>query len=66
VRLPFGRGVVVPRGPLEDVWGRDTPEAAASLEVIVSRLRRKLTRGEGASLVRTVRGVGYALDEEGT
>jgi two-component system response regulator PrrA len=67
VRLVRAHGVVVPREVLlEDVWGRDTPEAAASLEVIVSRLRRKLTRGEGASLVRTVRGVGYALDEEGT
>jgi DNA-binding response OmpR family regulator len=66
VRLVKARGVVVPRETLlEDVWGRDTPEAAASLEVIVSRLRRKLPRGAGGSLVRNVRGVGYALDEAG-
>lgn len=66
VRLMKARGVVVPREALlEDVWGRDTPEAAASLEVIVSRLRRKLPRPDGGSLVRNVRGVGYALDEAG-
>jgi len=64
-RLLRARGGVVPRETLlADVWGRDTPEAAASLEVIVSRLRRKLSRADGGSLVRNVRGVGYALDEE--
>lgn len=64
-RLLRARGGVVPREALlADVWGRDTPEAAASLEVIVSRLRRKLPRADGGSLVRNVRGVGYALDEE--
>lgn len=64
-RLLRARGGVVPREALlADVWGRDTPEAAASLEVIVSRLRRKLSRADGGSLVRNVRGVGYALDEE--
>lgn len=66
VRLLRAGGVVVPREALlEDVWGRGTPEAAASLEVIVSRLRRKLPRSGGGSLVRNVRGVGYALDEGG-
>ena len=65
VRLARAHGVVVPRESLlEDVWGVDTPETAASLEVIVSRLRRKLARGAGSSLVRNVRGVGYALDED--
>jgi len=63
-RLLKARGAVVARETLlEDVWGHDTPEAAASLEVIVSRLRRKLPRGADGSLVRNVRGVGYALDE---
>lgn len=65
-RLARARGVVVAREVLlEELWGHDTPEAAASLEVIVSRLRRKLATGEGGSLVRNVRGVGYALDEAG-
>ncbi len=62
-RLVRAGGVVVERETLlEDVWGADTPEAAASLEVIVSRLRRKLAKGGGASPLRNVRGVGYALD----
>lgn len=62
-RLVRARGVVVSREVLlEDVWGADTPEAAASLEVIVSRLRRKLGPGGGRSLLRNVRGIGYALD----
>lgn len=64
-RLVRAGGVVVARETLlEDVWGADTPEAAASLEVIVSRLRRKLRQGGGGSLLRNVRGVGYALDAE--
>ncbi len=66
-RLVRAGGVVVERETLlEDVWGADTPEAAASLEVIVSRLRRKLASGGGASLLRNVRGIGYALDAEET
>ena len=66
LQLVRARGGVVPREVLlEDVWGRETPEAAASLEVIISRLRRKLPRTDGSSLVRNVRGVGYALDEDG-
>jgi len=64
-RLVRAGGVVVARETLlEDVWGADTPEAAASLEVIVSRLRRKLRQGGRASLLRNVRGIGYALDED--
>ena len=46
---------------LEEIWGESTPEAAASLEVIVARVRRKLERGDRESLIRTVRGFGYAL-----
>ena len=47
---------------LEEVWGDATPEASASLEVIVARLRRKLQPAAGRlPLVRTVRGLGYAL-----
>ena len=64
-RLVRAGGVVVARETLlEDVWGADTPEAAASLEVIVSRLRRKLRQGGRASLLRNVRGIGYALDAD--
>jgi len=52
-------GRVVSRDALLDgVWGVNTDAAAASLEVLVGRIRRKLAR----DLIRTVRGVGYALD----
>lgn len=61
-RLVSARGRVVSRADLLDgLWGESTPESAASLEVIVARLRRKLDRRNGESLIRTVRGVGYAL-----
>jgi two-component system OmpR family response regulator len=44
---------------LESIWGEASERTAASLEVLMARLRRKLeaTRGE---CIRTVREVGYA------
>ena len=55
-------GRVVSRSDLlESVWGEASETAASSLEVLVGRLRRKL----GAELIRTLRGEGYALAEEG-
>lgn len=46
---------------LERAWGEATESARASLEVIVSRLRRKLTGPGGRHALRTARGFGYAL-----
>jgi DNA-binding response OmpR family regulator len=61
-RLARGRGHAVARDDLlEDVWGHATDEAAASLEVILARLRRKLEHDGKGSLIRTLRGYGYAL-----
>jgi DNA-binding response OmpR family regulator len=61
-RLALGGGHVVARDDLlEEVWGEATAETAASLEVIVARLRRKLEHDGKGTLIRTVRGVGYAL-----
>lgn len=49
---------VVERGViLEEVWGEVTESAAASLEVLIGRIRRKL----GREIVQTARGRGYAL-----
>jgi DNA-binding response OmpR family regulator len=42
---------------LERVWQRKGPSEAASLEVLMGRIRKKL----GTEVVRTVRGEGYAL-----
>jgi two-component system, OmpR family, response regulator len=52
---------VVSRGHLLEVgWESDTPASAASLEVLVGRIRRKL----GDKLIRTQRGEGYTLEAD--
>jgi len=56
--LALRAGRVVPRPQLlEEVWGESSDSAGASLEVLVGRIRRKL----GRSIVRTLRGEGYAI-----
>ena len=61
--LALAEGRVVPTETLlERVWGETDERARASLEVIVSRIRRKLDAPGGRPLLRTVRGSGYALD----
>jgi two-component system, OmpR family, response regulator len=56
--LASARGRVVPRAYiLEQVWSEDEASAAASLDVLMTRIRKKL----GSDAVRTVRGEGYAL-----
>lgn len=52
------RRVVTRAALLEQGWGDANGGAAASLEVLVSRIRRKL----GDGLIRTVRGEGYVLE----
>lgn len=57
--LSLSRGRVVSRARLlDEVWGDDSESASSSLEVLITRIRKKL----GGELVRTVRGEGYALD----
>ena len=52
------RGHVVPRPDiLEAIWGEASESAAASLEVLIGRLRRKLSPGGGEALIRTHRGL---------
>jgi two-component system OmpR family response regulator len=52
------RGRIVSRIEiLESLWATDTAAAAASLDVIVGRVRKKL----GTALVRTIRGEGYSI-----
>jgi len=56
-------GRLVSREELLDlVWHAATPAASDSLDVIVSRLRRKLGPAEGGIGVRTLRGQGYVLE----
>src|SRR5271169_2201559 len=44
---------------LEDVWGEATPETSASLDVFISRLRRKLGERGLPEAIETVRGYGF-------
>ena len=56
-------GRVVPRDELlETLWGERSASASESLDVIMSRLRRKLGENEGGCAVRTVRGAGYCFE----
>ena len=56
-------GRVVSRDELlEALWGELSPEASASLDVIMSRLRRKLGDAPERCRVSTVRGEGYRFE----
>jgi DNA-binding response OmpR family regulator len=59
--LAWRDGRVVPRDEiLEAVWGDASERAAASLDVLVARIRRKLAEHDVREAVRTVRQVGYS------
>jgi two-component system, OmpR family, response regulator len=47
---------------LESVWHEVTPAAAESLDVIMSRLRRKLGNPQDGCSIRTVRGEGFVFE----
>jgi two-component system phosphate regulon response regulator PhoB len=49
---------------LDGVWGREVYVDERTVDVHVGRLRKALNRGRSRDPVRTVRGVGYALDEQ--
>jgi DNA-binding response OmpR family regulator len=48
---------------LDHVWGYDYSPDSNLVDVYVTYLRRKLDRGHNRKLIRTVRGVGYALGD---
>lgn len=53
---------VIARARLMELGGvRDAPSSDRSVDVLVSRLRRKLTHGGRSAPIVTVRGVGYML-----
>lgn len=56
------RGQAVSRGDiLEAVWGEESQSTEASLEVLIGRLRRKLSPESSDGLIRTHRGFGYSI-----
>lgn len=57
-------GRVVPKSVLEDkIYGFDEEVSSNSVEVHVSRLRKRLTKNGASVSVHTLRGVGYLLSE---
>jgi len=59
--LAWRDGRVVPRDELlEAVWGDATERVAASFDVLLARIRRKLSEHGVREALRTVRQVGYA------
>ncbi|GAC1352958.1 MAG: response regulator [Polyangiales bacterium] len=59
--LAWRDGRVVPRDEiLEAIWGDNSTANGSSLEVLLTRIRRKLGAKCGCDAIRTVRQVGYA------
>jgi len=48
---------------LDHLWGYDYDSESNLVDVYVAYLRRKVDKGHKRSLIRTVRGVGYALGD---
>jgi len=48
---------------LDHIWGYDYATDSNLVDVYMAYLRRKVDRGGGPKLIRTVRGVGYALGD---
>ncbi len=62
--LMRNEGRVVTRTQILDhVWGYEYSPDSNLVDVYVTYLRRKVDRGHDRSLIRTVRGTGYALEE---
>ena len=61
--LARNAGRIVPRGELQrQLWQTPLPGSSKSLDMHVSSLRRKLQSAGSQVVIRTSRGVGFALD----
>jgi two-component system phosphate regulon response regulator PhoB len=49
---------------LDGVWGNDVYVDERTVDVHIGRLRRALNRGRSRDPIRTVRGAGYAFNEQ--
>jgi DNA-binding response OmpR family regulator len=62
--LMRNEGQVVTRTQILDhLWGYDYATDSNLVDVYVAYLRRKVDKGHGRKLIRTIRGVGYALGD---
>lgn len=58
-------GRVVPKRALEEgLYGFDDDVSSNTVEVLLSRLRKRLTQGGAGVTIHTLRGVGYMLAED--
>jgi DNA-binding response OmpR family regulator len=58
------KGRVLPRASMvEAIWGYDSDVEENTLDVFIRLLRQKIELPEAPKLIRTVRGVGYCLQE---
>ncbi|MFN8526629.1 MAG: response regulator transcription factor [Chloroflexota bacterium] len=51
---------------IDSVWGFDFPDTSNVIEVYVGRIRRKLTEAGAPTMIQTVRGAGYRLQDPTT
>jgi DNA-binding response OmpR family regulator len=58
------KGRVLPRSTIvEQIWGFDTEIEDNTLDVFIRLLRNKIELPDAPKLIRTVRGIGYSLQE---
>lgn len=63
-RLLRRTGRVVPKRILEDgLYGFDDEGSTNSVEVLMSRLRKRLQQSDSGVVIHTLRGIGYLIDE---
>jgi two-component system phosphate regulon response regulator PhoB len=48
---------------LDLVWGRSAGVDERTVDVHIGRLRKRLSKGRERDPIRTVRGAGYAIDD---
>lgn len=58
-------GIVVPREIILDrIWGLESDVSSNNIDSYMKILRKKLEQGDGKTIIKTVRGVGYRLEAE--
>ncbi len=56
-------GIVVPRDIILDrIWGMESDVSSNNIDSYMKILRKKLEPGDGQTIIKTVRGVGYRLE----
>ena len=58
-------GIVVPRDIILDrIWGLESDVSSNNIDSYMKILRKKLDTGDGRTIIKTVRGVGYKLEAD--